>query len=340
MDKQILRDFVRDVLAFREQIPIPGADMDSFLEAAVNYDSRILFYMASISARRRGGMLTIHLEYRNRDVPPNRVFRVWNSQQVQQVLRREILGWTESFGIVMHSAVDPRTEVTRFLRLNSLSRLHQLSWNRGTCRWGWTSTRFDPIYMADRAVLMDMDRQVKEEAARLGRMLFPPGMPPEAKCLAAHNYLAAATSYLLPGEDLLEQYRRASAYGALVEKKAVCQGYAEAFQLLMSLAGIDYKTVSGSTRRQGDENHSWNLVKLPGEDYCHVDVTWDSREGSSAMTYYLRSDAFLADREWARDQLPPAPRDSGSLPRAERWFRENRDMLLRRGFPPKALPAK
>ena len=339
MDKQILRDFVRDILAFREEIPIPSGDLDSFMEAAVQYDSRILFYMGAISARRRLGTLTLHLQYRNRDVPLGRVFRVWEPGQLQLVLRREIQNWTEHFGIVIHDGMDPQMEVKRFLKLNSLSRLHQLSWNRGTCRWGWVSTRFDPVFMGERAVVMDMDRRAEAAAVHLSRQLFLPGMPPEAKCLAAHNYLASTTSYLLPGDDLLEQYRRASAYGALVEKKAVCQGYAEAFQLLMRLAGIDCLTVSGSTRRRGDENHAWNLVKLPGEDYCHVDVTWDSREGRSAMTYYLRSDSFLSDRDWARNQIPPAPRDSRSLPRAERWFRDNREMLLRRGYPGKALPA-
>ncbi|SDZ81072.1 Putative cell wall binding repeat-containing protein [Oribacterium sp. KHPX15] len=55
-------------------------------------------------------------------------------------------------------------------------------------------------------------------------------------------------------------------YNALVNGKAVCQGYAEAFQELCESAGLSTRIVSNS-------NHAWNLVKLDGQWY-HVDITW------------------------------------------------------------------
>lgn len=340
MDRQSAREFVRAVLAFQPEIRVDDANADEVMTAAVDYDSRILFYIASISQRRGPSGIRMLLAYRNREVPLSRVFRVWNSAQAQQVLCREIGGWSECFGIVMHQALDPKTEVRLFLRRNSLSRLHQLGWSRGECRWGWTMVSIRPVYLGDRNLVMEQGRRAEEEAARISRRLFLPGMPPEVKCLAAHNYLAATVRYKLPGEDPLEQYRRCSAYGPLVEKIGVCQGYAEAFQMLMKLAGIDCMTVSGSTKRRGDENHSWNLVHLPSEGWFHVDVTWDSREGSTAMTYYLRSDGFLQDRGWDREHTPAAPRDSAGIDRAARWLRQNREALLHRGFPREALPGE
>lgn len=59
-------------------------------------------------------------------------------------------------------------------------------------------------------------------------------------------------------------------YGALVEKKALCEGYAKAFAYLCNLAGIENVIVTGETYVP----HMWNMVKLDGNWY-HIDVTWD-----------------------------------------------------------------
>lgn len=60
-------------------------------------------------------------------------------------------------------------------------------------------------------------------------------------------------------------------YGALVEGKALCEGYARAFQYLLCRAGIQGYFVEGQAN---GVNHAWNLVKLEG-DYYYVDITWD-----------------------------------------------------------------
>ena len=61
-----------------------------------------------------------------------------------------------------------------------------------------------------------------------------------------------------------------SAYGALVLKTSVCDGYAKLFQFLLTRCGVPATTVSG----YAGESHSWNAVKLDGEWYM-VDPTWD-----------------------------------------------------------------
>lgn len=57
-----------------------------------------------------------------------------------------------------------------------------------------------------------------------------------------------------------------SIYGVFVNKKAVCAGYAKAFQYLLNMCGIECTYVTSDT-------HAWNLIKLEG-DYYHIDVTW------------------------------------------------------------------
>ena len=61
------------------------------------------------------------------------------------------------------------------------------------------------------------------------------------------------------------------AYGALVDGKAVCEGYARAFQLLCNKANIDSVLLSGTA---DSDNHAWNGVKIGG-DWYQIDVTWD-----------------------------------------------------------------
>jgi hypothetical protein len=96
-------------------------------------------------------------------------------------------------------------------------------------------------------------------------------------------------------------------YGALVERKTVCHGYALAYQYLLHKVGLPGVIATGS-------QHAWNIVQMEG-DYYHVDVTWgdgsntDARKHSDDpnFTYF-----GLTDRE-ARltrsiEQKPPPPR--------------------------------
>ncbi len=73
-----------------------------------------------------------------------------------------------------------------------------------------------------------------------------------------------------------------SVYGALVNGRAVCEGYARAFKLLCQSAGLDCILVTGDSR---GVDHLWNMVKLEGEWY-HVDVTWDDLSEEPHHTYF------------------------------------------------------
>ena len=63
-----------------------------------------------------------------------------------------------------------------------------------------------------------------------------------------------------------------SIYGVFVEKKAVCAGYARAYQYLLNRMGIECAYVKGPC--PDGVWHAWNIVKLEG-DYYYVDVTFD-----------------------------------------------------------------
>ena len=87
-----------------------------------------------------------------------------------------------------------------------------------------------------------------------------------------HNYIINNCDY---DEEAAEnddvQDNENDAYGALVDGKAVCEGYARAFQLLCNKANIDSVLLSGIA---DSDNHAWNGVKIGG-DWYQIDVTWD-----------------------------------------------------------------
>ena len=66
-------------------------------------------------------------------------------------------------------------------------------------------------------------------------------------------------------ETVLLKY---TAYGAVSEGKAVCQGFAQLYYRLAKAAGLDCRIVTGT---RAGENHAWNIIKI-GEYWYHVDA--------------------------------------------------------------------
>lgn len=114
-----------------------------------------------------------------------------------------------------------------------------------------------------------------------------------------HDYIVNTVAYGYPGGKKEPEGDAYSAYGALVLKKAVCNGYAEAMKLLCDLSGVTCNMISGTA---DGENHAWNLIKLDKEWY-HVDPTWDDPEPDDSSrimyTYFNVDDAQMAtDHVW------------------------------------------
>ena len=92
------------------------------------------------------------------------------------------------------------------------------------------------------------------------------------KIRTIHNYLIDTIEY----EDSLTEDNIYDIYGALVNKRCVCEGYAKAFQYLMNEIGVENVIVigTGTNNKNQTENHAWNYVKL-NEAWYAIDVTWD-----------------------------------------------------------------
>ena len=113
---------------------------------------------------------------------------------------------------------------------------------------------------------------------------------------AMHDYLALTASHADTG-------LKTNAYSALVLGEAGPDGYAKAYKLLLSEAGILSYTVSGKT--EAGEETFWNVVFLEGDDkFYHADTFRDDGE-KITHAYFLLDDArFLKDRTAALPGLP------------------------------------
>lgn len=90
-------------------------------------------------------------------------------------------------------------------------------------------------------------------------------------------------------------------YGALVQKKCVCEGYAEAFKYILDKLEIPCVIIYGTgIDNKGDsEAHAWNYVKMDDGKWYAVDVTWDDPIiiGNGKLTDKSRYRYFLKGTE-------------------------------------------
>lgn len=102
--------------------------------------------------------------------------------------------------------------------------------------------------------------------------------------LAIFNKLCAELEYAYAAvaEGMgTPSYKRAStSIGALMDGKAQCQGYAEAFWLIGKLCGLDVETQYGWAGGGVSGKHAWNTIRL-GTDIYTVDVCWGDVGGDS-----------------------------------------------------------
>ncbi|GAB6448941.1 S-layer homology domain-containing protein [Bacillus luti] len=141
---------------------------------------------------------------------------------------------------------------------------------------------------------------VMKQAKAIVSSIIQVGMDDHEKVKAIHDYVVKHVSY-----DT--SYKAYTAYEALVNRSAVCQGYALLTYQLLKEAGIENHFVTGT----GDgQPHAWNIVKIENKWY-HLDTTFDDpvpdEQGRVTYSYFNLSDEQIArNHEWNRSDYPQA----------------------------------
>lgn len=74
-----------------------------------------------------------------------------------------------------------------------------------------------------------------------------------------------------------------TAYAALCQGKAVCQGYAVLFYRICKEAGLPVRIITGIGN---GGNHAWNIVKVRIY-YYNIDCTWDGQDKETRQNWFL-----------------------------------------------------
>ena len=146
-------------------------------------------------------------------------------------------------------------------------------------------------YVADKASLQALvDKYDDAIEKAVAQMDVEECASDASKALAVHDHLVETCTYhdVSAGQEPLAY----TAYGALVDGKAVCDGYAFACIALLEHLGVACEYVPSE-----EMNHSWVLVNI-GDRWYHMDCTWDDNEterknAGIVHKAFLRGDASM-----------------------------------------------
>ena len=141
------------------------------------------------------------------------------------------------------------------------------------------SVRIVPVYY----IYLSQEEEAGEAAKKLRRDLgFWPWTSDEEKIHRIYTWLCENVHYDKVHRKNAYYHRRSTAYAALVQRTATCQGYCTAMYRLLREEGIDCRIITGQAG--SEELHAWLIAKLGGKWYL-LDPTWDA--GQEDHLYYL-----------------------------------------------------
>ncbi|MDR6555135.1 transglutaminase domain-containing protein [Paenibacillus qinlingensis] len=148
---------------------------------------------------------------------------------------------------------------------------------------------------------LEQDQYVDEEVDRILSEIITAKMTPFEKELAIHDFVVSHTSY----EDVGEIGH--TAYSALYNKKAVCQGYAILTNLLLNKAGITSHLIVGYINDDVEQPHMWNEVNIEDNWYM-LDTVFNDSTSNPSMDYYNVTSKALKGMKhtWEESDYPVA----------------------------------
>ena len=122
------------------------------------------------------------------------------------------------------------------------------------------------------------------------------------KIKGTYDWITENVQYDFDNYDDPTYLLKHSTYAALIQRVAVCQGYASLYYRLLLELGVDCRYISGIS---DNERHGWNIVRLEGK-YYNCDPTWD-RDLMGHYRYFLCTEAnfgdHLRDAEFSSDEF-------------------------------------
>ncbi len=138
--------------------------------------------------------------------------------------------------------------------------------------------------MESKADVLAFETEMNGAVAEILNTLSSVGESRYERLLAIQHELAARVVY---DHDKASD-RIHEAAGALLDGRAVCDGYAKSFKILCDELGIPCVIVGGTaTQPNSVEPHAWNLVQMENGLWYAVDVTWNDDEATLSSTDFF-----------------------------------------------------
>ena len=141
-------------------------------------------------------------------------------------------------------------------------------------------------YLADETGLRQMQAEIEAQTEAVLLM-----MAQEEdlwhKLLVLHDYLCTNIVY---GSGEYDQ----SIYGALVDGKCVCAGYANTVSYFLDMLDVENRIIIGTALNDWGEaeSHAWNRITVDGTDY-YMDITWDDTDEHYGDEELVLHDYFM-----------------------------------------------
>lgn len=145
-------------------------------------------------------------------------------------------------------------------------------------------------YIFEYKTTYEQEQAVSINVSQIISRLSLSGLSDYEKAEKIYDYIVKNVSYDYQHYLDSSYIPQFTAYAALVDKKAVCEGYSLLFYRMAVEAGITCRIVSGKV---GNSDHAWNLLKLDDLYYC-VDTTFAS-SGNDSDSYFLKGSITFKD---------------------------------------------
>lgn len=133
-------------------------------------------------------------------------------------------------------------------------------------------------------------------------MGYATGATTEQKLMSLAGYFMENVTFDMSvntSDAQARRYNAMTAYGALVQKVAVGEGYAMAMKVICDMLGIECHIIRG---RFNNVNHAWNLVRLSNGGLYHMDCS--TYDGGGAAVFRNDLEQISYNYSWDASQYP------------------------------------
>ena len=171
-----------------------------------------------------------------------------------------------------------------------------LRWSHGGYAYSYSTNEEANTYTAFlKPVYYTTYEQEQELTAKVNEALDGMALSGKSdyeKVKAIHDYICDTVNYDYTNLEDKNYTLKYTAYAALCNNTAVCQGYAVAFYRMCKEIGLPVRIITGTGN---DAAHAWNIVKIGSNtraagDYYNIDCTWDGQDKETYHIYFLKNE--------------------------------------------------